>query len=67
MTSSATAKWLASGSAQSISQTVSCLLADAGLDLHAVAQQVVDIAVGLVQVAAAAERRRLVELVERLG
>ena len=40
------------------------LLADARLDLHAVAQQAVDLAVGLVEVAAAAERRVLLELVD---
>ena len=40
------------------------LLADARLDLHAVAQQVVDVPVGLVQVVAAAERRSLLELLE---
>ena len=65
MTSSATAKWLASGFFQSISQTVSCLLADARLDLDAVAQQVVDVLVGLVQVAPAAERGVLLQLVDR--
>ncbi len=41
------------------------LLADAGLDLHAVAQQVVDVAVGLVQVAAAAERGFFTEYFDR--
>ena len=42
------------------------LLTDARLDLHAVAQQAVDVPVGLVQVAAATKRGVALELVDRL-
>ena len=57
VTSSAMAKSLFSGFSQSISQTVSFCSPDVGLDLHAVAQQVVDVAVGVVERLAAARRQ----------
>ena len=67
VTSSATAKSLFSGFAQSISQTVTVLLADLRPDLHAVAQQAVDLAVGVVERLAAAQRRGLAQLEEHLA
>ena len=42
------------------------LLADSGLDVHAVAQQAVHVLVGLVEIAAAAERRVALQPIDRL-
>ena len=49
VTSSAMAKWLFSGCFQSISQTVTVFSPTSGLHLHAVAQQVVDRLVAVVE------------------
>ena len=65
MTSSTTTKWLALGVRPVDEPDRLGLLADAGLDLHAVAQQLIDVPVRLVQVVAGADRRSLAELVER--